>query len=920
MTRFKKGSQWRKWDLHIHTPGTNKNDQFQGETIEEKWNKFIKDINDSPIDISVIGITDYFSIENYFIFKNKIATGKITKKIDLLVPNIELRITPVTGKNKAINIHCLFNPDIDNQIEDRFLSKLNFNYSNSDYSATKSEIIRLGRTLVNDDSFDEKGAYKKGLAQYVISFKSLIELFKNDKKLREETIIVVANNQDGVSGLRKHADFFDDNTKSSALDATVQSVYQFCDAIFSSNTGDRAFFSGQKTSEQEILQKFNSLMPCYHGCDAHDNSKIFKPDGDKYCWIKSDPTFNGLKQTLYEPNERVVINPTTPKRKLGYQVVDKIIIGNDDIHNEEIDLNDGLNCIIGGRSTGKSVLLSIIAKRLKNNVSVKNDNKEYDNFVQPIADSLKIIWEDGIEDYDREIEFFNQGYMNAYSGRNNEKFDKLVKDILEDRENGNLFEVYDAFVRNTKEEIYGFVTNLFSLLERMSSKKQEIPHIGDREGIRKEIEKLKEEIKKIKEKKTFSKPDYDAFNQKKEDLVTQQRKIKISSDDKEAITIINIEYNIKSSLFVENASEETKKRISDLYLSLRKEFIDKWTIEIGNIEASLEETIKSSNDIIKGVEEDNEYLKGLEILENNKRLQQLERQLAEEIKKDNQIQTLQAEIASLSKEVETTKNTITELHKTFYSKAKEISDKLSTSLKDLKIKAYPKFKENEYNKKLNSSINLQSLERQELARYEFNGNESYEVEFKNKFEKLLANEIVLKNSFTSKYLIETLLPNSFYRISYEVTYENDQYSKMSEGKQAFVVLKLLLDFSNKKCPILIDQPEDDLDNRAIYNDLVRYLKSKKKDRQIIVVTHNPNIVVGTDAELIIVANQHGVNNQNVGDKKFQYCAGSIEHTAVLDKTNPLILERQGVKEHICEILEGGETAFKLREKRYDIKI
>jgi len=51
---------------------------------------------------------------------------------------------------------------------------------------------------------------------------------------------------------------------------------------------------------------------------------------------------------------------------------------------------------------------------------------------------------------------------------------------------------------------------------------------------------------------------------------------------------------------------------------------------------------------------------------------------------------------------------------------------------------------------------------------------------------------------------------------------------MSDGKKAFVILKLLLEFSHKECPILIDQPEDSLDNRAIYNELVAYLKQKRK--------------------------------------------------------------------------------------------
>ena len=97
------------------------------------------------------------------------------------------------------------------------------------------------------------------------------------------------------------------------------------------------------------------------------------------------------------------------------------------------------------------------------------------------------------------------------------------------------------------------------------------------------------------------------------------------------------------------------------------------------------------------------------------------------------------------------------------------------------------------------------------------------------------------------------------------------------------------------------------------------MKIKKQERQIILVTHNPNIVVGTDAEMVLVANQHGVSNKNTNNKKFQYFTGSIENTFSNNETS-IVLERQGIKEHICEILEGGEYAFKLREKRYNIRI
>lgn len=162
-----------------------------------------------------------------------------------------------------------------------------------------------------------------------------------------------------------------------------------------------------------------------------------------------------------------------------------------------------------------------------------------------------------------------------------------------------------------------------------------------------------------------------------------------------------------------------------------------------------------------------------------------------------------------------------------------------------------------------------------------------------------------------------IFSNNWFELQYNAEYENDKLSDMSPGKRSFVVLKLLLEFSDRKCPILIDQPEDNLDNRAIYNELLTYIREKKKERQIIIVTHNPNIVVGADSEEIIVANQNGKNAPNDTGIKFQYVYGSLEDSLPRNEDqNTPILNRCGIREHVCDILEGGENAFRDRENKY----
>lgn len=131
-----------------------------------------------------------------------------------------------------------------------------------------------------------------------------------------------------------------------------------------------------------------------------------------------------------------------------------------------------------------------------------------------------------------------------------------------------------------------------------------------------------------------------------------------------------------------------------------------------------------------------------------------------------------------------------------------------------------------------------------------------------------------------------------------------------------VLLKLLISHDESKCPILLDQPEDDLDNLSIVSDLVSFIRDRKKDRQIILVTHNANLVLGCDAEEVIVANQQIDNNTQTNNKsfRFEYRSGAIENITIIDEDT--FLGSRGIQQHICNILEGGKEAFLARKNKY----
>ena len=122
-------------------------------------------------------------------------------------------------------------------------------------------------------------------------------------------------------------------------------------------------------------------------------------------------------------------------------------------------------------------------------------------------------------------------------------------------------------------------------------------------------------------------------------------------------------------------------------------------------------------------------------------------------------------------------------------------------------------------------------------------------------------------------------------------------NNLSKGQQCTAILNLLTLSNND--PLLVDQPEDNLDNSFITNNLVENIRKLKINRQFIFATHNANIPVFGDAELIVtMENKNGqgsINNENLG---------SIDNTLV--------------RNSVIQILEGGDAAFKMRKNKYGL--
>lgn len=133
-------------------------------------------------------------------------------------------------------------------------------------------------------------------------------------------------------------------------------------------------------------------------------------------------------------------------------------------------------------------------------------------------------------------------------------------------------------------------------------------------------------------------------------------------------------------------------------------------------------------------------------------------------------------------------------------------------------------------------------------------------------------------------------------VSFKLKMGGRDLEELSPGERGIVLLIFYLALSQNSIPIIIDQPEDNLDNQSVYNKLVPCICAAKQKRQVIIVTHNPNIAVACDAEQIICC------KMDKNTHKITYLSGAIED--------------QEIKQNVVDILEGTMPAFDLRRRKY----
>ncbi len=855
-----RGSEWRIWDLHFHTPSSY---DYKDNSVK---NQDIINIL-SENNVSVVAITDHHVIDIERI-QDLQRLGK--EKNIVVLPGIEF--CSELGGSEAIHFIGIF-PET----------------ANLNTIWTKIQ----GQCNLTPEEIDSKGQER-----IVCSFEKTSSLII---ELGGLVTIHAGKKSNSIEGIKNNL-----LVKQEFKQQLLSTYHPLLEV------GKIEDVESYKSHVFPNIQFSLPIIMC------SDNHNIREYTTKEKLWIKAATTFEGLKQILFEPEDRVRIQTTKPDEKNIYQVIDSITLDENEFWHGNIFLNPNLNTIVGGRSTGKSSLLKAIAAKHGNKEVEEND------FIRQHLNGISIRWQDGNDQLGREIEYFRQSYMHDIAF-DSEKTNRIVDSIIKDKDEAGLLKAYNEHLAEISKKISEDVFSVFQMQNDIVSVIKSLSEKGNKDGVVKQLNLLKSKAADLQKGSELSPEERMSFDAYLHQI--QEKKKQIAEADND-LGLLNKMKNVTPF----EPTFKDKWQFNQLSFPLNQYDIDrlyddlkvKTETEWGNIvQQFIEKTSKAKEQIstdIQTIMAYDVYKKGIQSFEGNKELKDINGKIIEEEKNLEIINGLQSRLEHIRKLRNSLIQKIIDAHCSYKMMAREICNTLEISYDGLDISVSLTFHKKELQEFLESRLNLRGNERQEylktlLNRYD-DDNKSCSIDF---LKNLFLENILLKNGYEALNVAIEFFTRNWYSLDYSLTYQGDAFVNMSEGKQAFVILKLLLDFSDKKCPILIDQPEDSLDNRAIYHELVAYIKRKKKERQIILVTHNSNVVVSADAENVIVANQEGADTPNLGGLKFQYINGALEDTKERDENAEYILSSQGIREHICDILEGGRIAFEKREQKYGFR-
>lgn len=1013
---YPRGSEWRKWDLHVHTPCSVLNNQFEGSTQEEKWERYLRRL-EGVSDVAVLGITDYFSIEGFLHVRDHWQSGGLPNILCLL-PNVEMRILPVTDSSTPINLHFLFSPDIADELDGKFFSHLTFQYSGERFNCTHSGLVGLGRKYRRDVGLEEGAAFAAGVEQFKTDVEKLSEILRGDEVLTRNSLVVVSNsNRDGNSGIQH-----------SSLASIRQEIYRFAHMIFSGNPRDREFFLGHGIkSPEEVQEIYGGLKSCVHGSDAHSLDKVCSPDLGRFTWLRADATWAGLRQVALEPEERVFIGTeppvlervrTNPTKYISCVSIHKTPDAklSEDWFDCDVDVNPELVAIIGNKGSGKSALADSIglAGNSRNNQHFSFLRRE--RFRNPKDDKARsftatLVWAGGppvsvkLDDSPADgsmetVKYIPQSYLEETCNELGMGFDRELKEVVfshvrdEDRlGQDSLDDLIRYRTKAVHDSVMQYKAELETVNRRIAEVEEELSPLN-RTRLEQELKQMEEKLSlheespppEVTERKTADEGDEKTrqvtteIEQRRSTLeaiekrLTQlgEERMKLAKRTADLRTLREKVMNLSRQY--EAFVSETMQLLEELGLSVSD--IVTFGAHIERIDGLLDQVLGKrrlvDEQLSEETEEPSEGVKptgdgpkepdrpalaakrlrdGIQELQNGLDARQREyqdyltalakwkkrkKELIGDAKTPETIEYIKSRIAAIdsaparlsdakSKRLDLVrrifekKNELAQNLRELYGPAKKAMDELAVAQQDISfafsVALTPIGFQEGFFKQISQGVSgsFYGVEKGRKRLADIIDGASFEdaagcLSFIKRIEDNLAKDLhnesgtevtlqdQLKEDSTSLDFNNWLHSLDYLEPRYGLEWDGKPITELSPGERGTLLLVFYLLVDKRNIPLIIDQPEENLDNQTVYKTLAPAIRQAKKRRQVIIVTHNPNLAVVCDANQIVYA------NFDKGGPKITYETGALE--------DPKISRR------VVDVLEGTRPAFDVRDSKY----
>jgi hypothetical protein len=931
--RMPRGSEWRKWDLHLHTPGTKINDGYAKSAGELDWQQFCEIIHAS--DVVAIGITDYFSFDGFFRFAARYK-NLYPEDEKVFFPNLELRLPEVINDDgQSVNVHLIFRPDLTEQDARKFLMVLK----------TETTVGTSKRTITCAE-LEDRAQFESATVSRSNIDAAIKHTFGEHAVRQDHLLVVTSAKGDGIrpggkGSKRRKALLADEIDKES-------------DAFFA-GSGSREYFLDvdRLDSDERIAPK-----PVFCGCDAHSFDALRNGLGkhsdasgaqQNITWIKADPSYEGLLQTLIEPEHRVAVQAVEPDLKEPYKVISRVTFTGGTDFPAGVVFNRNLNVIIGSRSSGKSALLAFIAHAVDPEGTIQQQIDASKLARKDVGPAAGKSWDD-VADITCEVEWGSAGASEGrviYIPQNSlyeisEHPDKVTQKIAP-----SLFRTYSEFghsydqavanVRAANDDIASAVATWFGLADEVKTLSDDIRNLGDKKAIEAERDELQKRIDVIKQASQLTDEELAAYQNLSESIDAKTGRLgeiirelgQLSAYAvmaEEATEATPVPGSVQVTVTVRPSGAQLPEVVATRIDELRADAVaavrgqveeelakvlTKTRAEQATLAAEVKRLRLDNADLIAKHQAHDVLNRVVE--DHKKRVAALSDIEKKEVARTKKVEAQSVEATKIAESLTERGNALAKLKEAFASEPRIIDDltfgieaEVDSAVIERVSQAFNKSRTSAYIEKLGEPIDFakaQSAPADFLAAIR-----SGELELNKTYERPKAATDVL-----------TMTPD----VRFTAELDGDRIggfsrSSMTPGKQALFALTLILNESQEPWPLLIDQPEDDLDSRSIYDTIVPYLVESKRERQIIMVSHNANLVIGGDSEEVIVANRHGADRPNKDGRTFEYLTGSLEHSQPRNDKSKTVLGRFGIREHACEILDGGEEAFQKRKEKYKI--